>query len=73
MARLLKYHPSTKFVATPPERKSGYGGNFFGLDRNVFHNRFNVFWITRDLTFRLVNLIGVEGNYLEEGHCETFE
>jgi hypothetical protein len=51
-----------------------------GLDKYLFSsdgynymNNHSNFMISNDYSYTLVNLNGSEGNYLEEGHCETFE
>ena len=40
---------------------------------NVFTDGTTTFWIFPNLNYQLSTLEGVYGNYLEEGHCETFE
>ena len=43
------------------------GGSMFSSGRTTN------FWIDDDLTYQLSRLHGVNGNYVEEGYCETFE
>ena len=59
--------PSEKLGTWTLQPLISVGGVLFSDGRTT------TFWIDDGLTYQLSHLHGVDGNYLEEGYCETFE